>query len=216
MSRWGMVIDVKKCVTCYACVLACKQEHFLPPNIFKNRLLVGERGEYPNVTKFVYPIQCNQCENAVCVEVCPTRATYKRDDGVVVVDSDRCTGCQSCVTACPYQQRMMTYGEQKEYFPGQGQTPLEKIGELLYPHPDGTVVKCQFCEERIDAGLKKGLKPGVDQEATPACVTICMTKARVFGDLEDPDSDVSKLIREKNAYVLHPEFNTKPSIYYID
>lgn len=216
MSRWGMVIDVKKCVTCYACVLACKQEHFLPPNIFRNRLLVGERGEYPKATKFVYPIQCNQCDDAICVKACPTRATYKRDDGIVVVDTERCTGCQHCITACPYQQRTCFYGEQKEYFPGQGATPLELIGEALYPHPDGTVVKCQFCEERIDAGLKRGLKPGIDPEATPACVTICMCKARTFGDLDDPDGEVSKLIRETGAYTLHPEFNTRPAIFYID
>lgn len=211
-----MVIDTKRCVSCYACVLACKQEHFLPPNIFRNRLLIGEKGEYPKAKKFVYPIQCNHCDDAVCVKVCPTRATFKRDDGIVVVDTARCTGCQHCITACPYQQRTVSYGEQKEYFPGQGQTPLEKIGEMLYPHPDGTMVKCQFCEERIDAGLRKGLKPGVDQEATPACVNICMCHARTFGDLDDPNSEVSTLIRERNAYTLHPEFNTRPAIYYID
>jgi phenylacetyl-CoA:acceptor oxidoreductase 27-kDa subunit len=216
MSRWGMVIDVKRCVTCYACVLACKQEHFLPPNVFRGKLYVGEKGTYPDAKKFTYPIQCNQCEEAVCVDVCPTGATNKREDGIVTVDADKCTGCQHCVTACPYQQRMVSYGEQKEYFSGQGLTPMEKIGEKLYPHPDGTIVKCEFCKERIDKGLKKGLKPGVDAEATPACVNICMCKARVFGDLDDPESEVSRLIKKYDAYTIQPEFKTRPAIYYID
>lgn len=216
MSKWGMVIDLKKCVTCYACILACKQEHFLPPNIFRSRLLVGEKGKYPNAKKFTYPIQCNQCDEAICIEACPTGATYKREDGIIAVDPDKCTGCQHCVMLCPYQQRTCYYGEQKEYFPGQGSTELETIGEKLYPHQEGIIVKCDLCSERIDAGISRGLKPGIDREATPACVNICMCKARVFGDLEDPESNVSRLIRERNGYCLHPEFSTRPSIYYID
>jgi phenylacetyl-CoA:acceptor oxidoreductase 27-kDa subunit len=216
MSRWGMIIDLRRCVSCYACVLACKQEHFLPPKAFRGQLLVGETGTYPKAKKFTYPVQCNQCGEAPCVDVCPTGATSKREDGIVTVDPDKCTGCQHCILACPYQQRMCYYGEQKEYFPGQGQTALEEIGEKLYPHQDGTVVKCEFCVERIDEGLKRGLKPGVDREATPACVTVCMCKARVFGDLDDPESEASKLIRENPVYCLHPEFATLPSIYYFD
>jgi molybdopterin-containing oxidoreductase family iron-sulfur binding subunit len=115
MSKWGMVIDLKKCVTCYACVLACKQEHFLPPDISRNRLLVGEKGKYPDAKKFTYPIQCNQCAEAICVEVCPTKATSKREDGIITVEN-KCTDA-SIVISCPYQQRMCYYGENKEYFP---------------------------------------------------------------------------------------------------
>jgi phenylacetyl-CoA:acceptor oxidoreductase 27-kDa subunit len=211
-----MVIDLKRCVSCYACVLTCKQEHFLPPNTFRDRLLVYEKGHYPDAKKVTYPIQCNQCEEATCVDVCPTGATSKRPDGIVTVDPDKCTGCQHCVLSCPYQERTCYFGEQTEYFPGQGQTELETIGEKLYPHQDGTVVKCEFCVERIDDGLRRGLKPGVDRDATPACVNICMCKARLFGDLDDEDSAVAKLIRERNGYCLHPEFATKPSIYYVD
>ncbi len=215
MTRWGMVIDLKKCVNCYACVIACKQEHFLPPGKFWNRVLVSETGEYPLVTKVVYPVLCNQCKEAICVNACPSTATTRRNDGIITIDPDKCSGCQYCVIVCPYQQR--TYQDnKKEYFPGQGLTELEKIGHELYPHQTGTVTKCNFCQERIDEGIKRGLKPGIDREATPACVITCMVKARHFGDLADPDSNVSRLIQKRRAHQLHPEFGTEPSVYYVE
>jgi len=212
--RWGMVIDLTKCVGCYACVLACKQEHFLPPGIFWGRVLTGESGTYPAVTKELLPVLCNHCQEAPCQQVCPTGATTQREDGVVYVDYNKCMGCRYCVIACPYQNRSF-YSEEKEYFPGKGYTPRELIGRMLYPLQVGTAIKCNFCLERIDRGLTKGLKPGIDREATPACVNACLTGARVFGDLDDPESEVSRLIRERKGFQLHPEFGTDPSVYYI-
>ena len=215
MARWGMVINLQKCVGCYACVIACKQEHFLPPGIFWGRVVVGETGHRAAVTKAAYPVLCNHCEDAACVKVCPTGATVQREDGIVTVDYDKCAGCRYCVLACPYQQRTYYADSKKEYFPGQGLTPLEKIGKELYPLQEGSVLKCNFCRERIDEGLKEGLVPGVDREATPACVIACPAKARYFGDLNDPDSEVTLLIKEKKASQFHPEFGTDPSVYYI-
>ncbi len=151
--RWGMVIDLKKCVSCYACVLTCKQEHFLPPNIAWNRLMVGEVGKYPIAKKVTYPILCNQCEEAACVDVCPAGASTKRADGIVAIDSEKCTGCQFCVTACPFHVRTYYEGDVREYFPGQGLTELEKIGEELNPLQPGTVSKCSFCKERMVEGV---------------------------------------------------------------
>lgn len=216
MTRWGMVIDLKKCISCYACMIACKQEHFLPPDIFWNRLLIGETGEYPQVRRWTYPVLCNQCKEAICVNSCPTGATKRREDGIVTIDADICVGCQYCEIACPYQQRTFYDDDKKEYFPGQGLTELEVIGRQLYPHKVGTVIKCNFCVERIDDGLQKGLKPGVDREATPACVNTCPVKARHFGDLDDVYSNVSILIRDRKGYLLHPEWGTEPSVYYIE
>ncbi len=213
--RWGMVIDLKKCIGCWNCVLTCKAEHFLPPGIFWCRVLISETGKYPLVTKHILPVRCNHCQEPKCVDVCPTGATQQREDGIVWVDPDKCMGCRYCMMACPYQSRVF-YSDEQEYFPGQGLTPFEEVGKQLYPHTPGTVEKCNFCMERIDAGLAKGLKPGVDREATPACVINCLTKAMYFGDLDDPYSEVSELIKERKGKPLHAEYGTEPSIYYLE
>lgn len=213
--RWGMFINLKKCAGCYSCAVKCKQEHFLPPGIMWGRLLISEKdGEYPTVKKITYPVLCNHCKDAVCVEVCPTGATQQREDGIVWVDPDKCVGCRYCVVACPYQVRTYIDSPEKEYFPGQGLTEWEKLGRRIYPHQKGVVTKCNFCLERIDAGMSRGLTPGKDRDATPACVNSCPTKARVFGDLDDPESEVSLLIRGKRAAPLHPEHGTDPCVYY--
>lgn len=213
--RWGMVIDLKKCYGCNACVLACKQEHFLLPGMFFNHVIMTEKGKYPDVKKLMIPTICNHCEDPVCAQACPTGATFKREDGIVAVDAEKCTGCQYCIMACPYNQRTYVDSTEKSYYE-QGKSEREKIGEKLFPMKQGTVVKCSFCMDKIDEGLKKGLVPGVDREATPACVNTCYTKARVFGDLDDPNSEVSKLLREHKAYTLCPEAEAGPSVYYIE
>ena len=214
--RWGMAIEQKRCIGCNASVLACKAEHFLPPDIFWNRVLISESGKYPAVTKLIYAIRCNQCQEPKCVEVCPTGATQQREDGIVWVDENKCVGCRYCMIACPYQMRTFYENGHKEYFPGQGLTEHEKIGQLLYPHQVGVVQKCTFCKEIIDTGLAQGLKPGVNREATPACVISCPTKAMHFGDLDDPYSEITRLIKEKKGKPFHTEYGTEPSIYYID
>jgi Fe-S-cluster-containing dehydrogenase component len=216
MSRWGMVIDVKKCIGCWACTVACKEEHFLQRGMFWNRVLIGEEGDYPSVTKLIYPVLCNHCEEAACVEVCPTGATFQRDDGIVLVDYDKCIGCRYCLIACPYQQRTPYKDDQVEYFPGQGFTEFELIGKKIYPFQKGTMTKCNFCVERIDKGREKGLEPGRDEEATPACVNICPVGARKFGDLDDPESDVMELKRVRKGKPLHAEFGTDPCVFYVD
>jgi len=214
--RWGMVINLIKCTRCHACIAACRIEHFLPMGVNWPRLIAWET-DVPGEELTTIPVRCNQCKDAPCVEVCPAEATKKREDGIVYVDNDICVGCRYCIIACPYQNRTF-FSRDKDpgYFPGYERTRFEKAGRKIYPHTAGTTEKCDFCMDRIDAGLAKGLVPGKDREATPACVNACQARALTFGDLDDPESEVSKLIKEKNAFQLHPEYGTDPSVYYID
>jgi phenylacetyl-CoA:acceptor oxidoreductase subunit 1 len=179
--------------------------------------LIAWETDQPGQELSTLPVRCNQCKEAPCVEVCPAEATKKREDGIVYVDNDKCVGCRYCVVVCPYQNRTF-FSRDKDpgYFPGHDRTRFEKIGRKLYPHQAGTTEKCNFCMERIDAGLAKGPQPGKDREATPACVNTCQARALTFGDLDDPNSEVSKLIKDKTGFQLHPEYGTEPSVYYID
>jgi Fe-S-cluster-containing dehydrogenase component len=198
--RYGMVIDLKRCIGCYGCQIVCKSENATPPGILWSRVLFYESGHYPNVKKTHIPLLCMHCAEPPCEKVCPTGATVKRSDGIVTVDSTKCMGCMSCVVACPYRARSF-YSKEKEYFLGQGLTPYEKVGYQL--HHTGVVEKCDFCLSRIEKGLE------------PACVAACLAKARYFGDLDDPNSEVSQLIRNKRGLQLYPELGTDPSVYYL-
>jgi len=198
--RYGMVIDLKKCIGCYGCHIACKAENCTPPGILWSRVLFYESGHYPNVKKMHIPLLCMHCAEPPCEKVCPTGATVKRSDGIVTVDSTKCMGCMSCVVACPYRARS-SYSKEKEYFLGQGLTPYEEVGYQL--HHTGVVEKCDFCLSRIEKGLE------------PACVTACIAKARYFGDLDDHYSEVSQLIRNWGGFQMYPELGTDPSVYYL-
>jgi phenylacetyl-CoA:acceptor oxidoreductase 27-kDa subunit len=215
--RWGMVINLSRCVRCHACVAACRVEHFLPLHITWPRLIAWEQETKNGVEVTTVPVRCNQCKEAPCVEVCPASATQKRPDGIVWVDQNKCVGCRYCVIACPYQNRtFLSKDKNPGYFPGFPLTGFEKKGKVLYTHQNGTTEKCNFCMERIDAGLAKGLKPGIDRDATPACVNTCQARAMTFGDLDDPESEVSILIKNKDGFQLRSEYGTEPSVYYID
>jgi phenylacetyl-CoA:acceptor oxidoreductase subunit 1 len=215
--RWVMVINLSKCVRCHACVAACRIEHFLPLHVTWPRLIAWEQETRDGANVTTVPVRCNQCKEAPCVEVCPAQASTKRPDGIVQIDQNKCVGCRYCVIACPYQNRTyLSKNRDPGYFPGYSRTRFEQKGKKIYPHQVGTTEKCNFCLERIDAGLARGLKPGVDRDATPACVNTCQARALTFGDLDDPASEVSRLIKEKKGFQLHPEYETDPSVYYID
>jgi phenylacetyl-CoA:acceptor oxidoreductase subunit 1 len=211
MVRWAMVIDLKKCVGCMTCVAACKLANFVPPGIYWNKVFDYEVGKYPNVRRCFLPVQCMHCKNPPCKDACPTGATIQREDGIVIIDYSKCIGCRYCMMVCPYDARSF-YSKEKHYYDG-GKMIYEEYG--YKKHQRGTVMKCNLCYERIDEGLKKGLKPGEDPEATPICVISCIANARYFGDLDDPESEVSKLIRRRKGFQLHAELGTDPSIYYL-
>ena len=195
--RYGMVIDLNRCIGCHACSIACKIENATPPGVFWSRLFQLEEGTYPDVKRIYIPRLCMHCENPACVTVCPTEATYKDVDGLVCVDEDKCIGCQACILACPYEARYCNNGQ--SYF----SNDTFPWGEAYEGHLEGTVAKCTFCRHMV----KKGLDP--------ACVQACTTGARIFGDLEDPKSEVSQLIKNRVSFQLRPELDQRPSVYYL-
>jgi phenylacetyl-CoA:acceptor oxidoreductase subunit 1 len=216
MARWGMVINLAKCTRCHACVAACRIEHFLPLRVTWPRLIALEVDEGGRVDVSTYPVRCNQCKEAPCVDACPTEASHRREDGIVAIDSDKCFGCRYCVIACPYQNRTyLSKSKNPNYFPDHPQTAFEKKGKKLYPPQVGTTEKCTFCAERIDAGLAQGKTPGLDPESTPACVNACITKTLSFGDLDDPQSNVSQLLQHTRHFRMHEELGTNPGFYYL-
>lgn len=209
--RWGMVIDLRKCIGCSSCTVACKAENHLPPGVVYRPVIVEEVGTFPNVSMQFTPRPCMQCDNPPCVPVCPVGATYKRSDGIVVIDYDVCIGCRYCITACPYQARTFDWGL---YYTSN--TPqlesYEKVPSFEYDEewpregqesPIGNTRKCHFCIQRLDAGI------------LPACVTTCLGRATYFGDLNDPQSLVSELASSSNATRLKEELGTEPKVYYL-
>lgn len=198
MARYGMVIDLNLCVGCNACTIACKAEHGTPAGVFFAKVLEKEVGKYPAARRVFLPVLCNHCSQPACMEVCPSGATDKREDGIVFIDYDLCIGCRSCMEACPYGARTF-HDNQTTYYTGQV-TPFEKIKPKA---PKGVVMKCDFCADRVDQGLD------------PACVVTCPTECRVFGDLDDPQSKLSRLIAEKKARPLLAEKGLEPNVFYI-
>jgi molybdopterin-containing oxidoreductase family iron-sulfur binding subunit len=226
MARWGMVIDLGKCTGCQACTIACKEENNVPHGTpdenrnrtasYWNKVIAASHGEYPSVNIEMVPMPCMHCDNPPCVMVCPAKATYRRDDGIVMQNFRRCIGCKYCIAACPYGVRNFNYKDQeeKEYHRPDPPPDSTVVGPWPFPHrTHGVVEKCTFCFHRIDEGLQQGKEIGVD--VVPACVEACPTKARIFGDLDDPHSQVSQWLATKDSFTLREEKGTKPKVHYL-
>lgn len=216
MPRWGMVIDLKKCTGCGTCLVGCNAENYVPTNVLWNKIYDYETGTFPNVSRHFLTVPCMHCKDPVCVDVCPTGATTQREDGIVLINYEKCVGCCYCLVSCPYQARSIQREEVSYY---DQPTVLEafpnKYRSVHKRHEVGVVSKCTFCADRIDEGLKKGLMPGVDHEATPMCVVVCPVGARYFGDIDDPESEVSRLIATRRGDQLRPEHGTNPCVFYL-
>ncbi|SER82686.1 respiratory selenite reductase subunit SrrB [Salipaludibacillus aurantiacus] len=177
MARYGLLIDASKCTGCHACSIACSMYNELEEEVTYNRLEFIERGKYPNAVMEIVPLQCMHCDNPPCATVCPTNATFKREDGIVSIDENKCIGCKYCMTACPYDAR--------------------QLNESRIPE------KCRWCPEMLEAGKQ------------PACSSTCMNEVRLFGKLDDPDSEINKKMAQHEVSQLVTEKGTKPRIYYI-
>jgi phenylacetyl-CoA:acceptor oxidoreductase 27-kDa subunit len=206
--QWAMVIDQSKCTGCNYCTLACQAHNDVNPDIQWNK--VTETGTIGDQKVFL-PRPCMHCAHAPCVEVCPVKASYYRDDGIVMMDYNRCIGCRYCQIACPYEARSFNW----EAFTGDNPAVPEWGTPEVERRPRGVPEKCSFCYQRIDRGLSLGLTPGVDADATPACVVACPVGARIFGDLNEPESNVSKALRENPSYRLRENLGTGPRVYYL-
>ncbi len=211
-KRWAMVVDMRRCLQdrgCTKCMDACHLSHNVPR--FKDRnhevkwiwkepfqdAFPGQQSDYTLAALKDQPVMvfCNHCDDPPCVRVCPTGATWKREDGIVMMDWHRCIGCRYCVAGCPYGSRSFNW-----------QDPRPGIAVLNPEFPTrtkGVVEKCNFCEDRLAKGQ------------IPACVEKCPEKALIFGDLADPGSEVRQLLKSRYSIRRKPELGTKPQIYYL-
>ena len=216
--RYGMVIDTRRCVGCRACVVACRAENKTPPGV-SYTVVVEEAVANRFDDKPIFMTKpCFHCENPPCVDVCPVSATFKRErDGIVVIDYDRCIGCRYCITGCPYGARYFDFGEN---YPAvaehtaYAQVPSPEYGQFRtrgHGSPVGNVRKCTFCLHLQDAEGRYDKAAG----RWPACAKTCTGRAIFFGDFNDPDSEVSKLVRERQPVRLKEELGTEPNVHYL-
>lgn len=205
MTKLALAINLDRCIGCQTCANACKMQNNVPMGMHWNRVLTegcdsidGAQGEFPNLTRTYLPIACQHCENPACQRVCPTGATYKDEKGRVEVDYDKCIGCRMCMAACPYNARVFNWSEP-------ARDPDFNYGDKDVPvRPRGVVEKCTLCKERTD------------REDEPMCVVCCPTRARTFGDLDDPNSTISRTILDHKAGVLLEEQGTRPQVHYFN
>lgn len=234
MAKWGMVIDLEKCTGCQACSAACQMENSRMPGENWQSVQFYVQGTYPSAQLEWFPRPCMHCENPSCADVCPTKATYKTDDGVVLIDWDKCIGCKYCQIACPYGVRfyngnraavepdvrlVFADDDGRSSWSPPYRTPDEDWSKGIGMQPANVVSKCTFCYHKVSKAPKG--TPDLDEddpklkEFVPACVRMCPPKARYFGDLDNPSSRVRKLIAEKGGQRLLDQNGNKPQVYYL-
>jgi molybdopterin-containing oxidoreductase family iron-sulfur binding subunit len=224
MARWGMVIDLDRCTACQACVVACQVENNVPPtgadqaergrSISWMRLARHGEAEHGTRTRMhLMPVPCMHCDNPPCTKVCPVKATQIGNEGLVGQIFSRCIGCRYCTTACPYTVREFNW--KQPAFPA----PMEEgLSPDVSIRPKGVVEKCTFCHHRLQIARDRAAlegRPLAEGDYMPACVESCPAGAMTFGDLEDPNSEVSRLKQSQRAYRLLEELGTEPKVTYL-
>jgi molybdopterin-containing oxidoreductase family iron-sulfur binding subunit len=217
---WAMVIDLSACIGCGACAAACYAENNVPV-VGRHQCERGREMAWLRIERFededgrsgFLPMMCQQCEDAPCETVCPVYATIHSEEGLNVQVYNRCVGTRYCSNNCPYKVRRFNY------FPAQWPEPMDKmLNPDIYHRPKGVMEKCNFCYQRIRLAKENAKIEGrkvADGEIAPACAQSCPTNAIVFGNLNDPNSKVSQLVRDFRAYAVFEELNTKPSVIYL-
>jgi len=185
-KRYAMVVDLRRCTGCNACTAACKSGYDVPLGDWRMWVMEAEVGEFPNTKRQVLPRLCNQCDQPSCVRNCPTKATFRHPDGFVLQRYNRCIGCRTCMVACPYNARHLLTNHRRDK-----------------RNPRNVADKCDFCIVRVTRGL------------APLCVSSCTGGAMIFGDRNDPDSEVARMIRDNKTFTLRPESGNEPQVFYI-
>jgi len=211
MARFGMVVDLRKCVGCGTCETVCDQIRNVPPGSRWRRVVECKADEDLVNQPLFLSICCMHCDKPPCLDACPTGATHRRPDGIVEIKYELCVGCGCCVVACPYQARTICV-EDKIQFEANADTQdtILSISDRI-----GVCTKCDFCFKDLDGGLAHRKSSGTDDEASPACVRFCIAEALCFGDLDDPESEIFRLIKENKAVRFNEELGTDCSVYYI-
>ncbi len=225
-KQYAMVIDLHRCVGCAACDIACKSENNVPDDFHWSTHIIETTGRFPNVRHRYIPTLCNHCNNAPCVANCPTTAMYKSEDGLTLHDADKCIGCAACKLSCPYGVIYRNNDRPHQRFANDGSPAIPECtstGEevvartgtpIPYYNParaetypgvryKGIVEKCNFCDHRLAKGL------------LPACVEACPAGARIFGDLNDPESPPRQAMAKYRYHVLQLDKGTRPNVFYI-
>ena len=210
-KRWAMVVDMAKCRDdCpKVCISACHSAHNVPyiPNTDDEVKWLFEKpyeNAFPDTPREIvsehflrqeFLLLCNHCDNPPCVRACPTQATFRRQDGIVMMDYHRCIGCRFCIAACPYGARSFNFRDPRPF--------IKNLNPDFPTRSKGVVEKCSFCQERLAVGL------------LPACVEACKAGVLIFGDLRDPDSEVYEVLMKRNHIRRKPALGTYPSVFYL-